>query len=61
MEEVIGSIPIRSTNHFSNLADTPPMASQQFGSKLQNCLSAKASKFAFSLLLDRLQHNSLLL
>ena len=23
MEEVIGSIPIRSTNHFNNIADTP--------------------------------------
>ena len=34
MEEVIGSIPIRSTNHFNNLAEPPPMIWQQFGSKI---------------------------
>ena len=58
MEEVIGSIPIRSTNHFNHLAEPPPTVWQQFGSKFQNCLSAEASTFAFSLLLGRLRHNS---
>ena len=57
MEEVIGSIPIRSTNNCNNLAEPPPAVWQQ----IQNCLSAKASTFALSLLLGRLRHNISLL
>jgi hypothetical protein len=35
MEGVIGSIPIRSTNYFNNLADSPSNVWQQIGSKFQ--------------------------
>jgi hypothetical protein len=35
MEEVIGSIPIRSTKYLNNLADSPPNVWQQIGSKFQ--------------------------
>jgi hypothetical protein len=38
MEEVIGSIPIRSTNYFNNLAEPHPNAWQQIGSKFQTAL-----------------------
>jgi hypothetical protein len=38
MEEVIGSIPIRSTNYFNNLADSPPNGWQQIGSKFQTAV-----------------------
>jgi hypothetical protein len=38
MEEVIGSIPIRSTNYFNNLADSPPNVWQQIGSKFQTAV-----------------------
>jgi hypothetical protein len=38
MEEVIGSIPIRSTNHFNNLAEPLPNVWQQIGSKFQTAL-----------------------
>ena len=38
MEEVIGSIPIRSTNYFNNLADFPPNVWQQIGSKFQTAV-----------------------
>jgi len=38
MEEVIGSIPIRSTNYFNNLAEPLPNVWQQIGSKFQTAL-----------------------
>jgi hypothetical protein len=38
MEEVIGSIPIRSTNYFNNLAEPPPNVWQQIGSKFQTAV-----------------------
>ena len=45
MEEVIGSIPIRSTNYFNNLAEPPPRAWQQIGSKSQFAICRRSASF----------------
>jgi len=52
MEEVIGSIPIRSTNHFNNLADVLSGAWQHFGSKSQKCFRTRLRQSS-SLLLPK--------
>ena len=48
MEEVIGSIPIRSTNYFNNLAEPPPNVWQQIGSKFQTPCSQAMSVVSIS-------------
>ena len=45
MEEVIGSIPIRSTSYFNNLAEPPPTIWQQFGSKSQFVICRRSASF----------------
>ena len=43
MEEVIGSIPIRSTKYLNNLAEPLPNVWQQIGSKFQTACSQAMS------------------